>query len=103
MDRLIHEMSYLFTKQRFMELQEAASQIAISNSDLPECFGSIAEGIEEFLEENPDDEWREHEKILMHYVAMRALTLWGNGEKVTSVPWTHTGWFGTAEKGDTIQ
>lgn len=103
MDRLIHEMSYLFTKQRFMELQEAASQAAISNSDLPECFGSIAEGIEEFLEENPDDEWREHEKILMHYVAMRALTLWGNGEKVTSVPWTHPGWLGTAEKGDTIQ
>ncbi|MEH3918246.1 hypothetical protein ABKW10_05655 [Enterobacter asburiae] len=103
MDRLIHEMSYLFTKQRFMELQEAASQIAISNSDLPECFGSIAEGIEDFLEENPDDEWREHEKILMHYVAMRALTLWGNGEKVTSAPWTHPGWFGTAEKGDTIQ
>lgn len=103
MDRLIHEMSYLFTKQRFMELQEAASQTAISNSDLPECFGSIAEGIEEFLEENPDDEWREHEKILMHYVAMRALTLWGNGENVTSVPWTHLGWFGTAEKGDTIQ
>lgn len=103
MDRLIHEMSYLFTKQRFMELQEAASQTAISNSDLPECFGSIAEGIEEFLEENPDDEWREHEKILMHYVAMRALTLWGNGEKVTSVPWTHPGWCGTAEKGDTIQ
>lgn len=103
MDRLIHEMSYLFTKQRFMEIQEAASQIAISNSDLPECFGSIAEGIEDFLEENPDDEWREHEKILMHYMAMRALTLWGNGEKVTSVPWTHPGWFGTAEKGDTIQ
>ncbi|MEM5355376.1 hypothetical protein [Enterobacter kobei] len=103
MDRLIHEMSYLFTKQRFMELQEAASQTAISNSDLPECFGSIAEGIEEFLEENPDDEWREHEKILMHYVAMRALTLWGNGEKVTSVPWTHPGWFGTAEKEEAIQ
>ena len=103
MDRLIHEMSYLFTKQRFMGLQEAASQTAISNSDLPECFGSIAEGIEEFLEENPDDEWREHEKILMHYVAMRALTLWGNGEKVTSVPWTHPGWFGTAEKEEAIQ
>ncbi|MDS0075533.1 hypothetical protein QU609_04150 [Enterobacter hormaechei subsp. hoffmannii] len=103
MDRLIHEMSYLFTKQRFMELQEAASQTAISNSDLPECFGSIAEGIEEFLEENPDDEWREHEKILMHYVAMRALTLWGNGEKVTSVSWTHPGWFGTAEKKEAIQ
>ncbi|TYD08305.1 hypothetical protein NHG68_12535 [Enterobacter sp. Z1] len=103
MDRLIHEMSYLFTKQRFMEIQEAASQIAISNSDLPECFGSIAEGIEDFLEESPDDQWREHEKILMHYVAMRALTLWGNGEKVTDVQWAHPGWFGTAEKGETIQ
>ncbi|WP_320741008.1 hypothetical protein [Enterobacter sp. 166D1] len=86
MERLIHEMSYLFTKQRFMELREAASQTAISNSDLPECFGSIAEGIEEFLEENPDDEWREHEKILMHYVAMRALTLWGNGDNPMLMP-----------------
>ncbi|HBA3610891.1 TPA: hypothetical protein J5F84_000609 [Escherichia coli] len=103
MDRLIHEMSYLFTRQRFMELQEAASQIAISNSDLPECFGILAERIEEFLEEIPDDEWREHEKILMHYVAMRALTLWSNGEKVTNVPSAHPGWFGTAERGDIIQ
>lgn len=103
MDRLIHEMSYLFTKKRFMELQEEASHIAISNSDLPECFGCIADDIEEFLETTPDDEWREREKILMHYVAMRALTLWGSGEKVTDVPWTHPGWFGTAEKGDTIQ
>lgn len=103
MDRLIHEMSYLFTKQRFMELQEVASHIAISSSDLPECFGCIADGIEEFLEEILDDEWREREKILMHYVAMRALSLWGNGEKVTSVLWAHPGWFGTAEKGDTIQ
>ncbi len=103
MDRLIHEMSYLFTRQRFMELQEAASQIAISNSDLPECFGLIAEGIEEFLEEIPDDEWREYEKILMHYVAMRALTLWGNCGKVTNVPWAHPGWLGTAERGDIIQ
>ncbi|MBJ9137606.1 hypothetical protein [Citrobacter farmeri] len=103
MDRLIHEMSYLFTKKRFMELQQAASHLAVSNSDLPECFGSIADGIEEFLEETPDDEWREREKILMHYVAMRALTLRGNGSQLTDVPWAHPGWFGTAEMGDTIQ
>lgn len=103
MDRLIREMSYLFTRQRFLELQEAARDIAISHSDYPECFGSIADEIEEFLEDTPDDEWREREKILMHYVAMRTLSLWGNGEKVTDVPWAHPGWFGTAEKGDTIQ
>ncbi|SUX99659.1 Uncharacterised protein [Citrobacter youngae] len=29
MDRLIHEMSYLFTKKCFMELQDAARDIAI--------------------------------------------------------------------------
>lgn len=103
MDRLIREMSYLFTKPRFMELQEAARDIAISHSDYPECFGIIADEIEEFLEDTLDDEWREREKIFMHYVAMRVLTLWGNGEKVTDVQWAHPGWFGTAEKGDTIQ
>ncbi|EPB2724788.1 hypothetical protein ACT2X3_000758 [Enterobacter hormaechei] len=103
MDRLIREMSYLFTKQRFLELQETAKDIAIGHSDFPECFGLIAEAIAEFVEDTPDDEWREHEKILMHYVAMRVLTLWGNGEKVTDVQWAHPGWFGTAEKGETIQ
>lgn len=103
MDRLIHEMSYLFTKKRFMELQDAARDIAISHSDYPECFGLIADAIDEFLEETLDDEWRERKKIFMHYVAMRALTLWGDGVKVTDVPWTHPGWFGTANKGDIIQ
>jgi hypothetical protein len=34
---------------------------------------------------------------------MRVLTLWGNGDKVTDVQWAHLGWFGTAEKGETIQ
>lgn len=38
MDRLIREMSYLFTKQRFMELQERAHEIAMSNSEHLECF-----------------------------------------------------------------
>ena len=33
MDRLIREMSYLFTKQRFLELQETAKDIAIGHSD----------------------------------------------------------------------
>lgn len=37
MDRLIREMSYLFTKQRFLELQETAKDIAIVHSDFPEC------------------------------------------------------------------
>lgn len=103
MDRLIREMSYLFTKQRFLELQETAKDIAIGHSDFPECFGLIADAIAEFVEDTPDDEWREHERILMHYVAMRVLTLWGNGDKVTDVQWAHHGWFGTAEKGETIQ
>jgi len=103
MDRLIREMSYLFTKQRFMELQDNAKEIAVSNSDSMECFGLIADAIAEFVENTLEDEWREHEKIFMHYVAMRALTLWGKGEKITEVQWAHPGWFGTAEKGDTIQ
>ncbi|HID5264619.1 TPA: hypothetical protein ACXEM2_003855 [Enterobacter hormaechei] len=103
MDRLIHEMSYLFTKKRFIELQESARDIAISHSDYLECFGLIADAIDEFLEATPEDEWREREKILMHYVAMRALTLRGNGSQLTDVPWAHPGWFGTAEMGDTIQ
>ena len=41
MDRLIREMSYLFTKERFMELQDAANEIATGCSDQPECFGAI--------------------------------------------------------------
>lgn len=56
MDRLIREMSYLFTKQRFMELQETAKDIAIGHSDFPECFGLIADAIAEFVEDTPDDE-----------------------------------------------
>ena len=103
MDRLIREMSYLFTKKRFMALQENAKEIAIANSDFPECFGLIDDAIAEFIEGTPEDEWREHEKILMHYVVVRTLALWGSGEKVTDVPWTHPGWFGTAERGDIIQ
>ncbi|QLY02876.1 hypothetical protein HV243_10495 [Citrobacter sp. RHBSTW-00599] len=102
MDRLIHEMSYLFTKKRFIELQESARDIAISHSDYPECFGLIADAIDEFLGATPEDDWREREKIFMHYVAMRALSLWGNGGKVIDIQWAHPGWFGTAEKGDTI-
>ncbi|WP_234262347.1 hypothetical protein [Klebsiella aerogenes] len=50
MERLIHEMSYLFTKQRFMELQKRAHEIAMSNSEHPECFGFIIDAIEEFPE-----------------------------------------------------
>jgi hypothetical protein len=60
MDRLIHEMSYLFTK-RFMELQDA-HDIAVSHSDYPECFGLIADSIDEFLEDKSEDEWLEREK-----------------------------------------
>lgn len=103
MDRLIREMSYLFTKKRFMALQENAKEIAIANSDFDECFGPIADAIAEFVEGTPEEEWREHEKILMHYVAMRALSLWSSGEKVTDVPWAHPGWLGTADSGDIIQ
>ncbi|MDI9801327.1 hypothetical protein [Citrobacter koseri] len=103
MDRLIREMSYLFTKKRFEELQETACEIATGHSDFPECFGLIADAIAEFVDGTPEDEWREHEKIFMHYVVMRALALWGQGEKITEVQWAHPGWFGTAEKGDTIQ
>lgn len=103
MDRLIHEMSYLFTKKCFMELQDAARDIAISHSDYPECFGLIADAIDEFLEDKPEDEWLEREKIFMHYVAMRSISLWGKGHKVTDIQWAHPGWFGTAEKGGTIQ
>ena len=54
MDRLIREMSYLFTKQRFLELQETAKDIAIGHSDFPECFGLIADAIAEFVEDTPD-------------------------------------------------
>ncbi|WP_249424366.1 hypothetical protein [Citrobacter sp. RHBSTW-00271] len=64
MDRLIHEMSYLFTKKRFMELQDAARDIAVSHSDYPECFGLIADSIDEFLEDKSEDEWLEREKSL---------------------------------------
>ncbi|WP_228297635.1 hypothetical protein [Raoultella ornithinolytica] len=55
MDRLIREMSYLFTKQRFMELQERAHEIAMSNSEHLECFGFIIDAIDEFLEGLPDN------------------------------------------------
>jgi hypothetical protein len=55
MDRLIREMSYLFTKQRFMELQERAHEIAMSNSEHLECFGFINDAIDEFLEGLPDN------------------------------------------------
>ncbi|EPQ3344678.1 hypothetical protein ACTM4W_06625 [Citrobacter freundii] len=103
MDRLIHEMSFLFTQKRFMELQDAARDIDISHSDYPECFGLIADAIDEFLEDKPEDEWLEREKIFMHYVAMRSIWLWGKGHKVTDIQWAHPGWFGTAEKGGTIQ
>ncbi|KLP40823.1 hypothetical protein [Enterobacter ludwigii] len=102
MDRLIRGMSYLFTRQRFIELQEAAREIAAGCSDHQECFGLIADAIAEFVEDTPDDEWREHEKIFMHYVAMRTLSLWGNGEQVTDVRWAHPGWFGTAENGEVV-
>lgn len=103
MDRLIREMSYLFTKAQFEELQERAHEIAVGYSDHLECFGFIADAIEEYIETLPRDECREHEKILMHYMAMRAITLWGEGKKITAVQWAHPGWFGTAEKGETIQ
>ncbi|WP_158784630.1 hypothetical protein [Pantoea sp. BAV 3049] len=103
MDRLIREMSYLFTKARFDELQECAREIALGYSDYPECFGLIADEIASFVEGTTADEWREHEKIIMHYMVMRALTLWGEGEKITPVRWAHPGWFGTAEQGETIQ
>jgi hypothetical protein len=48
MDRLIREMSYLFTKERFMELQSRAHEIAMSNSEHLECFGFIIDAIDEF-------------------------------------------------------
>ena len=102
MDRLIREMSYLFTKERFMELQEAANEIATGCSDQPECFGAITEAIDEFLKGLPDNHLY-HEKPLMHYMVMRSLTLWDAGEKLTVVQWVHPGLIGTAENGDTIQ
>lgn len=102
MERLIREMSYLFTKQRFMELQEQAHAIATSASEHSECFGLIIDAIDEFLEGLPGN-LQYHEKPLMHYMVMRSLTLWDAGEKLTDVQWTHPGWCGTAEKGDTIQ
>ncbi|HDY4931393.1 TPA: hypothetical protein RPG34_003218 [Yersinia enterocolitica] len=103
MDRLIREMSYLFMKPRFDALQERAKDIAIEFCSYEECFGHVADAIADFVEETPEDEWREHEKILMHYMVMRGLSLYGNGEKITDIQWAHLGWMGTAEKGDIIQ
>ena len=103
MDRLIREMSYLFTKSRFDELQERAEEISIDYCWHIECFGSVADAIEKFVEETPANEGREHEKIITHYMVMRGLALYGDGEQITKVQWAHPGWMGTAEKGDTIQ
>ncbi|EOV7029558.1 hypothetical protein ACQIBV_003142 [Yersinia enterocolitica] len=103
MDRLIREMSYLFTKSRFDALQERAKDISIESCWYEECFGLVADAIEEFVEDTPEDEWREHEKIIMHYMVMRGLSLYGKGKKITDVQWAHPGWMGTAERGDTIQ
>jgi hypothetical protein len=95
-------MSYLFTKQRFMELQERAHGIAMSSSEYPECFGVIIDAIDEFLEGLPEN-LQLHEKPLMYYMVMRSLTLWDAGKELTNVQWAHPGWFGTDEKGDSIQ
>lgn len=101
MDRLIREMSYLFTKPRFDALQEQAIQICYGCADHPECFGFVMDAIEEFIEgPNGIDEY---EKIIMHYMVMRGLTLYSRCEKITDVQWAHPGWFGTAGKGDTVQ
>lgn len=78
MDRLIREMSYLFTKKRFEELQETACEIATGHSDFPECFGLIADAIAEFVEGTPEDEWREHEKSLC---IMSLCALWRCGSR----------------------
>lgn len=102
MDRLIREMSYLFTRQRFMELQERAHEIATSSSEHTECFGFIIDAIDDFLEGAPDNHLY-HEKPIMHYMVMRSLALCDAGEKITDVQWAHPGWLGTAEKGETIQ
>lgn len=102
MDRLIREMSYLFTKKRFMELQKQAHEIAMSNGEHLECFGFIIDAIDEFLEALPEN-LIYHEKPLMHYMVMRSLTLWGAGHELTDVQWAHPGWFCTAERGDTVQ
>lgn len=103
MDRLIREMSHLFTKRRFDELQAWAKEISIGYCWHQECFGFVADEIEEFVEETPEDEWREHEKIIMHYMVMRGLSLYGLGDETTDVQWAHSGWMGTAKKGDIIQ
>ena len=102
MDRLIREMSYLFTKERFMELQSRAHEIAMSNSEYLECFGFIIDAIDDFLEGLPEN-LQYHEIPLMHYMVMRSLTLWDAGQELTNIQWAHPGWLGTAERGDIIQ
>jgi len=87
MDRLIREMSYFFTKARFEEVKDNACQIAIGNCDYHECLCLIADEIAEYVENTREDVWREHEKIIMRYISMCALALWGNGEKVTDAQW----------------
>lgn len=102
MDRLIREMSYLFTRQRFMELQECAHEIATSSSEHTECFGFIIDAIDEFLEWQPDNQLY-HEKPLMHYMVMRSLALLDAGEALTDIQWAHSSGLVTAEKGDIVQ
>lgn len=102
MDRLIREMSYLFTKQRFWSFrkqQKTSQSVIVISLSVSVLLLTPSLNLLKTLLMMSGESMKNHYALRCNAIDIAM----GKGHKVTDIQWAHPGWFGTAEKGDTTQ
>lgn len=102
MSGLINKLSHLMSKMRFDELQNISRQICYYYFEVDGDFSQIYEGVGDAIAET-DSEYKEQEKMLLHFLIYRNIELYNNGEELTDLKWGSYGFMETAEIEDVIQ
>lgn len=99
---LINKLSHLMSKMRFDELQNISRQICYHFFEMDGDFSQIYEDTEDAIAET-DSEYKEQEKMLLHFLIYRNIDLYNKGEELLDLKWGSYGFMGTAGIKDVIQ
>lgn len=86
MTTVINKISHLVPKLRFEELQNTARQICYRYFEVDGDFSQLYEDVDYALTDTPD-EYKEQEKMLLHFLVYRNIQRYGKCEELTDISW----------------